>query len=91
MDRRIHLPLYVIIVLILGSVLTPAVAIIASVRIAEENAARQLAAVQAERCDEYEGLIGILEPVGPRLTGAGAGLLAYYKSKYAEIGCKPDK
>lgn len=91
MDRRIHLPLYVIIVLILGSVATPAVAILASVRIAEENAARQLAAVQAERCDEYAGLIGVLEPAAPRLTPAGNGLLAYYRAKYVEIGCKPDK
>lgn len=86
-DRRVHLPLYAVLVLILGSVLTPIVSIYASVQIAE----RQRVAARVERCDEYAGLIGILEPVGAQLTGAGRGLLTYYKSQYAEIGCKPTK
>lgn len=91
MDRRVRLPLYVLVILIISSTAGPALSVWLSVRIANKATTEQIAVTRAERCEEYAGLIGTLEPAEPRLTEAGRRLLALYRQQYADTGCQPPR
>lgn len=86
MRRPIHVPLYVLIVLVFTTVATPILAITASVTIANRATERHLDQMRHVSCTEYDAVLDALSGSQAPVIVA---LVAKYRELYAIQHCPP--
>jgi hypothetical protein len=90
-DRRLHVPLYVLFILVFTSFAGPALSVMIAVALADEAVDDAVAeAVERDRqqtCIEHGAVITVLRQANPS-TAAGSGLLRTYDALYAINECE---
>lgn len=89
MDRRIHVPLYVLVILVFTSFAGPALSVMLSLRLGGQAVAEMREEDREQTCTEHGAVITVLRDA-PVLAPAGQGLLTTYEALYAKNRCAED-
>lgn len=86
--REIHVPIYWLIVGLAVMVVSPILAVVASVKIAERNAVQLAEQYRLSTCNEYGRLLDIYKETPPA-TETGRNVRELYVVEYRRRGCLP--